>query len=195
MEYAGAECRSPLVCPDYRCLQMLCALVLPLTQQHESGGSVRPPPEPAGQLPRAVPVPPDRAGALPQADEGAGGWGRGEGQGGGAGGGAGPRTDLTAEKIMKLLAEVRRLRRQLDQSIHSNTSLADEPRTRLSESTTHSHTRHSHSTRSAASQTRPQAVERQRLWNVNVARPRTRSRRDWCSSESRSLWKLHSQSE
>ena len=42
---------------------------------------------------------------------------------------------------MKLLAEVRRLRRQLDQSIHSNTSLADELRTRLSESTTHSHTR------------------------------------------------------
>ena len=59
---------------------------------------------------------------------------------------------------MKLLAEVRRLRRQLDQSIHSNTSLADELRTRLSESTTHSHTRHSHSTRSAASQTRPQAT-------------------------------------
>ena len=79
MEYAGAECRSLLVCPDYRCLQMICALVLPLTQQHESGGSVRPPPELAGQLPRAVPVPPDRAGALPQADEGAGGRGRGRG--------------------------------------------------------------------------------------------------------------------
>ena len=122
VEYAGAECRSLLVCPDYRCLQKLCALVLPLTQQHESGGSVRPPPEPAGQLPRAVPVPLDRAGALPQADEGAGWRGRGRGW---------PRMDLTAEKIMKLLAEVWRLWCQLDQSIHSNTSLADELRTRL----------------------------------------------------------------
>ena len=75
MEYAGAECRCLLVCPDYRCLQKLCALVLPLTQQLESGGSVQPPPE-----------------------------------------------------------------------------------THLSESTTHSHTRHSLSTRSAASQTRPQAT-------------------------------------